>query len=290
MREQVLVALVGLLGRRVARVLAHRPAPLAVHLRVHAAGVRELPGLPQIQVLGQVRARVQRLDLDARIREATRVIGADDRRHGQVRRRVLVLDGHARQVTQGTATGVSLGRDAPPYSSSPRASRRCSSLACVRRRRLHHLDLPRPPTGGPAPTAGWTPGGDAPVTKRDRCASGGALEAGPALRPSVARQSVTWTFTAPAVDPHRRLLAVSHRHVRHGSGAWNWSLFRDIASPRRQRPTSSAAGPSPAAPGSATGRSPRRRASARRASTSPRSFAYADCNPGPVPAEHASGS
>ena len=98
--EQVLVALVGLLRRRVPRVLAHRPRPLAVHVRVHAPRVRELPGLAEIQVLGQVRARVQRLDLDARVREPARIIGAHDRRDGQVGRRVLVLDGHAGKGTR----------------------------------------------------------------------------------------------------------------------------------------------------------------------------------------------
>ena len=50
--------------------------------------------LAEIQVGRQVLARVERLDLDARIREAARIIGPDDRRHAEIGRRVLVLDGH----------------------------------------------------------------------------------------------------------------------------------------------------------------------------------------------------
>ncbi len=52
--EQVAVALVGLLGRGVARVLAHRPRLLAVHLAMHAARVRELARLAEVQLGGQV--------------------------------------------------------------------------------------------------------------------------------------------------------------------------------------------------------------------------------------------
>ena len=101
--EQVLVALVGLLRRRVARVLAHRPQLLAVHLAVRPARERELAGLAEalLEVLGQVGGLVQRLDLDAGVREAARVVGSDDRRHGEVGRflEVLVVDGHAAQIT-----------------------------------------------------------------------------------------------------------------------------------------------------------------------------------------------
>ena len=219
-REQVLVALVGLLRRRVARVLAHRPAPLAVHLRVHAARVRELPGLPQIQVLGQVRARVQRLDLDARIREAARIIGADDRRHGQIRRRVLVLDGHGRQVTRGTLTGVSLGRDAPPLPSSPPASRRCSPL---RPRAPTTSTPPRPaavPTGGRRRRRA----GRRVVTRRSTSAIAARPAArstpGPADAPtSPASPMVTWALHRARRHTDRRLLAVAHAARRRGS--WN---------------------------------------------------------------------
>ena len=97
--EQVLVALVGLLRRRVARVLAHRPQLLAVHLAVRPARERELAGLAEalLEVLGHVAGLVERLDLDAGVREAPRVVGSDDRRHGEVGRflEVLVVDGHA---------------------------------------------------------------------------------------------------------------------------------------------------------------------------------------------------
>ena len=61
-REQVLVALVGLLRRRVARVLAHRPQLPAVHLAVRPARERVLAGLaepllqPVRDVVGACRA------------------------------------------------------------------------------------------------------------------------------------------------------------------------------------------------------------------------------------------
>ena len=50
--EQVAVARVGLLGGRVAGVLADRPRPLAVHLGVDAAGEGELARLPEVEVGG----------------------------------------------------------------------------------------------------------------------------------------------------------------------------------------------------------------------------------------------
>ena len=78
--EQVAVALVGLLGARVAGVLAHRPDLLAVHLAVHAAGVGEVAGLAELELVGQVGLRVERLDLDAGVGEVPRIVGADDRR------------------------------------------------------------------------------------------------------------------------------------------------------------------------------------------------------------------
>ena len=49
-REQVAVALVGLLGGRVARVLADRPRPLAVHLGVDAAREGVLARLAEVEV------------------------------------------------------------------------------------------------------------------------------------------------------------------------------------------------------------------------------------------------
>ena len=58
LREQVAVALVRLLRRRVARVLAHRPRLLAVHLAVHAARVRELARLAQVEALAAGPPRV----------------------------------------------------------------------------------------------------------------------------------------------------------------------------------------------------------------------------------------
>ena len=82
--EQVAVALVGLLRGGVAGVLAHRPRLLAVHLAVHAARVGELAGLAEVEIGGQVGLGVELGDLDARVGEAAGVVGADDRRDGQV--------------------------------------------------------------------------------------------------------------------------------------------------------------------------------------------------------------
>ena len=90
--EQVPVALVGLLGRGVAGVLAHRPQLLAVHLAVHAAGERVLPGLAQAlgQILADVILAVERLDLDPGVGEPAGVVRTDDRSD----RAVLVGGGH----------------------------------------------------------------------------------------------------------------------------------------------------------------------------------------------------
>ena len=100
MREQVAVALVGLLGGRVAGVLADRPRPLAVHLGVDAAREGELARLAEVEVRRQVVGAVDRLDLDARVGEPPRVVRADDRGDGEVRG-VLVVDGHGGQGTLG---------------------------------------------------------------------------------------------------------------------------------------------------------------------------------------------
>ena len=80
-REQVLVALVGLLRRRVPRVLAHRPRPPAVHLRVRAARERELPRLAQLRLAAEVLRRVDRLHLDPGVREPPRILRTHDRCH-----------------------------------------------------------------------------------------------------------------------------------------------------------------------------------------------------------------
>ena len=67
LRDQVAVALVGLLGGAEAGVLPHRPRPAGVHRRVDAAGVRELPRLaePLRQVGRQVVRPVDGLDREA---------------------------------------------------------------------------------------------------------------------------------------------------------------------------------------------------------------------------------
>ena len=89
--EQVAVALVGLLRRGVAGVLAHRPRLLAIHLAVHAARVGELPRLAEVEVRGQVGLGVELGDLDPRVGEAARIVGADDRRDGQVLLRGVIV-------------------------------------------------------------------------------------------------------------------------------------------------------------------------------------------------------
>ena len=61
--EQVAEARVRLLGRGEARVLADRPRPPAVHVRVGAARERELARELELQVRN-VLVRVDRLDLD----------------------------------------------------------------------------------------------------------------------------------------------------------------------------------------------------------------------------------
>ena len=92
--EQVLVALVGLLGRGVAGVLADRPRPLAVHLGVDPARERELAGRAEVEVLREIVGTVDGLDLDPGVGEPPRVVRADDRRDREVRG-FLVVDGHA---------------------------------------------------------------------------------------------------------------------------------------------------------------------------------------------------
>ena len=135
--EQVLVPLVGLAGRGVARVLAHRPAALAVHLAVDAAGEGELARLAEVEVLGQVLLRVERLDLDPGVGEAARVVRADDRRDGEVRG-VLVLDGHGGRVAPAArpAPARRRGRARPRGpGSGPRGRRGAARSAASCRRR-----------------------------------------------------------------------------------------------------------------------------------------------------------
>src|SRR5918994_872705 len=91
--DQVVEALVGLLGAGVARVLAHRPLALAVHLAVHAAGERVLARLaqPLLELGRDVLRVVEGLDLDPGVGEDALVLRADDGGDGGL---VLVLGGH----------------------------------------------------------------------------------------------------------------------------------------------------------------------------------------------------
>src|SRR5829696_5592488 len=79
--DQVAEALVGLLGRGVARVLAHRPLARAVHVRVDAPGEGELAGLsqPLLEAAADVLFGVQLFDLDAGVGELPGVVRPDDR-------------------------------------------------------------------------------------------------------------------------------------------------------------------------------------------------------------------
>jgi hypothetical protein len=70
---------------------------------VDAARERELARLAEVELLGEVVLRVERLDLDPRVGEAARVVLADDRGDGEVRG-VLVLDGHVPEVTLAPPT------------------------------------------------------------------------------------------------------------------------------------------------------------------------------------------
>ena len=103
-----------------------------------------------------------------------------------------------------------------------------TGAASARADDVYSISTCRAPDGKPAPTAGWMSGGDAPITKVDNCAKGGALTAGPSTA-EAGRSKVTWTFTAPAAT---RIAGYSlYRTVRPvtGSGwSWNWSLFRNI--------------------------------------------------------------
>ena len=184
------------------------------------------PGCAEIQVLRQVRARVQRLDLDARVREAARIIGADDRRHGQVRRRVLVLDGHARRL-RGYA--VSLGRDAPFAGRCRSRPARSVRRPGARRRHLHDLDVPRArrQAGADDGLDGRRSGADhqARRVRGRRCADGraGDRQSGRSGRRRRGR-------SPPRRHADRRLHAVRRTSATVSGSGWNWSLFRDSTS------------------------------------------------------------
>src|SRR5690606_7509603 len=85
--DQVAVALVGVLGAREPRVLAHRPEAVAVHPLVDAAGERVGAGLAQalLEPRGDVVGVVEALDLDAGIGEDAFVVGAYDGRNVAMR-------------------------------------------------------------------------------------------------------------------------------------------------------------------------------------------------------------
>jgi hypothetical protein len=84
----------------------------------------------------------------------------------------------------------------------------------------------RGPDGRPAPTAGWSPGGEAPMVKADRCAAGDALVIGPSTGAS-GRSSATWVFNAPSAT---RIVGYSIWRTARPTPNWNYSLFRDIDS------------------------------------------------------------
>ena len=117
--EEELEALVGLLGRAEAGVLAHGPQLRAVHLGVDAPGVGEGPRLAQLRVGSQpveVLRPVDGLDRDARVGQA---LGAG--------LGVLLLRCHGHEPTEdrgGRATRGRLRRvdDAPDPSSRTSAS------------------------------------------------------------------------------------------------------------------------------------------------------------------------
>ena len=78
--EQEVEALVRLLGAAEARVLAHRPRPGPVHLLVDPAGVGRAAGSPELALgveLGEICVRVDRPDLDPRVRLAPRGVRHD---------------------------------------------------------------------------------------------------------------------------------------------------------------------------------------------------------------------
>jgi hypothetical protein len=143
----------------------------------------------------------------------------------------------------------------------------------------------RAPDGRPAPTDGWTAGGDAATAREDACARGGALTSGPSLADAVKFQSTWWTFTAP---PGTRIAAYSlFRTTRPAAGsgwAWNWSLFRDVVdgtTPARYVETCFGLGGCPGLGDGTVSDASRRSESGVDLSAL---IAYVDCNPGACPA------
>ena len=121
--DQVVEALVGLLRAGVARVLAHRPRAAAVHVRVHAARVGVLAGRaePLLEAGRHVLVGVGVLDLDARVGEAARIVGPDDRRDARL---VVGRGGHGRAQGYGRVAVRLHGGDRPPVRHAARARRR----------------------------------------------------------------------------------------------------------------------------------------------------------------------
>ena len=232
------------------------------------------PGCPRSSSRRQVLARVQRLDLDARIREAARIIGADDRRHGQIRRRVLVLDGHGVQVTPlafGPMRRLAVvrrgGRDARLRHPGERPG--------LLHRRLVRDRRPAPP---PAPTGGRSA---APGPSRGRVRGPGSWRANRRRRARRCRAS-TSTFTAPAGT---RIIGYRlWRSVSRAAESGTTRCYRSAASGRAGGHRRTLLGPRRRlhqARRRAQHRGAARRAGA--ASTSPRCVFHVDCNPGDCP-------
>ena len=90
-RDELLVALVGLLGGAEAGVLAHRPGPPGVHGGVDAAGVEEVPRLPELGRGVEARERVRavhRLERESGLGGPRLAFLLVSRAHGRRLRRV----------------------------------------------------------------------------------------------------------------------------------------------------------------------------------------------------------
>ena len=202
-REQVLVARVGLRRRRVAGVLAHRPRPLAVHLAVHAARVREGSGVAELEPLGHVVLRVERLDLDARVGEAPGIVRADDRGDGQA-----LLCRHSARVRRGA-------RQRGPGAVSARRPSRETACGAPRRRRSRsaRASCAAPTARSPSTTV------RSPRRARARPRRWGAPRGPGAItsvppRPGVSATVSVASSNVPAVSSRRR------SSVSSGCGAW----------------------------------------------------------------------
>ena len=114
MLDQVAVALVGVLGAREARVLAHRPEAVAVHAVVDAAREGVLARLAEalLEARRHVAGVVEPVDLDARVREAPVVVGADDRVDVAM---LIVGEGLGLLFLVGAGRLRLLGRTGPPW-------------------------------------------------------------------------------------------------------------------------------------------------------------------------------